>query len=339
MTDVSCSACNGRRLFSVKPGQYRRLIKTLSGYLLEVGLDFEFADWSNQGALQADTGCKPDEDLLLAIDDVTVNLSWDKEPYRDELFLSAHHHGSLSSRYPTSRLRQQPESVTLNFRLSAEAVDAMESRRKGGDALLSLRMSALCSIYLGDNKPNCHSNTPKRLVHRERLQNTSLSFSVPQSDWVRLLEASGYSLSILVETPIPETGTDSSYAGCIASLKTARQHFNSGNFSASVAECRKALELAGKIRKLKEFGDLVADFSSREKRELKSLRERFEMLFRAAYTVTHLAHHAESEHSESQVSRSTAASLLSITVACVSLAIHGELPDRATSPEPNKETL
>ena len=300
----------------------------VSGYILKVFLKLTFGNWRNSNNNQSFSVCSEGvKDLLVAIDDINVGLYIGNQ----QVFFSKDkaafcRYGSLRSIYPTSE-SSQTQDVILEFPLVAETLDDIESRRKGGDANFGLDLSCLCSVYCGD-EPSSVSNSLKRLLSREQLTNESMSFSIPQSDWVKLLEKSRYGVFILLESPLIICDADDSYKGAIELLKKSRLHLRSGNYSESVGECRKVIESIMKSKGSSSFARNIKELSNGDvgkNLEAKNIKERFELVLNSTINVTHRGPHPEGE----TFSYESATAILLITSSVVSLAMHGELPERS----------
>jgi hypothetical protein len=303
--------------------------KAVSGYILKVFLTFTFGNWRNSNNNQNFSMCNDGvKDILVALDDINVNLYVGNQlaVFSKDKAASCRY-GSLKSIYQTSEYPQM-EFVVLEFPLVTEVLVEIESRRKGGDAHFSLTLSGMCSVYCGDGPPSV-SNSLRRLLSREQLRiNESISFTIPQSDWVGLLEKSNYGLFILIESSLIGRDTDDYYRVAVESLKKARSHLLNGNYSESIGECRNVLDVIIKNK-------ATASLSKCDVKNLQSmtLKERYELVLNSIRNVTHLGHHREGEIS----SYESASAVLIITSSVAGLAMHGHLPERKQKEqEPNR---
>jgi hypothetical protein len=303
--------------------------KAVSGYVLKIVLRFEFRAWKNSNNDRHFSMCNDGgKDFLVVINDINVILYiGDQRTPLTKDQVASYRYGSLNNIYPTHE-QNQKEDIVLEIPLAAESLVEIETIRKGGDARFSLTLSGMCSDYCGDAPP-CDNKQLRRLLSREQLRiNDRLSFTVPQSDWVKLLEKSNFGLYILLESPIISRDADGSYMDVIELLKKSRDHLRSGNYSESVEKCREVIEsvvnskasysFAKNIKALSLGGDVSKNLKAN------NLKERFELVLNSTMNVAHLSAHAGGE----KFSYESASAVLIMTSSIVSLAMHGYLPER-----------
>lgn len=135
--------------------------------------------------------------------------------------------------------------------------------------------------------------------------------SVPQSDWIAVLEQIGYRETLLLELPIPQ-GDEESVPQ--RHLKAARSHMLRGHYEDAVASCRKALEGWTTQRAEAAAVKKARDTKRNDARSL-TLYERELLVRDAAANFSDLAHHADEVANAERYSREDAAMMVAITAA------------------------
>lgn len=191
--------------------------------------------------------------------------------------------------------------VLYSLLLTPQTLEAIETKRTGGGVVLLLKVQA--EMTVGANVD--------AVVDEVRC-------IVAQSDWLRVLEATGYGRTLLFEVPVP-AALGATAGGVLASLAAAKRALVEGRYAESVAACRSALE--GLTQCLEQEDDLrrVRDVAGQGKRELTVL-ERELRLRSVALEYAHLAHHQSAMQPGCEYDRASAQMMLGITASLASTA-------------------
>lgn len=185
---------------------------------------------------------------------------------------------------------------SLDFRLTLmpQQLEAIETRRNGGDFRLTIWLTGEVS------QGNDTATITESGEHHVR-----------QQDWVEVLERMEYRRSLLYEVtlPDPESGAEP-VAGII---RKAQHHLLRGHYDECVAECRKLFEVyplskedEAQLRRAREKSN-----SGRGGKESMDIPERLALLRDAVKCATHPAHH---NHASDGYSRDQARALLTTAV-------------------------
>lgn len=188
----------------------------------------------------------------------------------------------------------QPSTILYELLLSPAAIEAVE-RLRGGDRI-QFRLKIQAHLTMG----------AETLATKDEVL-----CSVPQSDWIAVLEQIGYRKTLLLELPIPQ-GDEGSVPQ--RHLETARSHMLRGHYEDAVASCRKALEGWTTQRAEVEAVKKARDTKRSDARSL-TLYDRELLVRYAATNFADLAHHADDVANAERYSREDAAMMVAITAA------------------------
>lgn len=186
--------------------------------------------------------------------------------------------------------------------LSPQALEAIEVKRAGGGVVLLLKLHA--ELTVGANVD--------AVVDEVRCD-------ISQSDWLKVLDATGYGRALLFEVPVPsELGIE--VDRLMASLAAAKRALVEGRYTESVAACRSALEALTQLLNQEDELRKMRDAAGQGKRELTVL-ERELRLRSVALEYAHLAHHPSEMQPTCVYDRSSAQMMLGITASLASAAL------------------
>lgn len=221
-------------------------------------------------------------------------------------------------------------TATRTFALDVDGqiVEAIERMRGGRDADFELEVTGTASILsLGEGDiretPVGALKRLEPLLVEPRLATTRVYRRVPRSDWVELLNRTGYGRTLLFEVPWPE-GTGDGLSEAVSRFEAAWAAFLSGSYTEAVGELRESLNCAADAAAV---GNLVWNkLASAKIREKMELEERFLLAWNAARHLTHPAHHGK------HYSREEARYVLGMGALALSLAATapGVLKERGT---------
>ena len=194
----------------------------------------------------------------------------------------------------------KPEQFTLRLPLQPHQVDLMENVRDGGDLNLSVKFLAR------------GSDSRSSWFDWEEAGDMALQIPVPESAWVKQMNASGADRILLFEVRVPSSDGALPHPAARHLLK-AQQHLVGGNWRECVSECRQFAEQLGGGRLTPATDRLASGRRSMSK------DEREAVLLAALLHYGHLAAHSESQHGELDFDRADAKLALSLAA---SLAAH-----------------
>ncbi|MGR0278824.1 hypothetical protein ACUM5Y_07230 [Marinomonas dokdonensis] len=136
---------------------------------------------------------------------------------------------NLSSNEQLIELNGHPGNQSLSFSVSLtnEQLLAIEDYRQFGDLALHCRLEALVLSEDGDI----------------RQSNSDSDYHIPQQEWVKALNQSGFQDSYLYEIPLPATISDIK-----AMLSKAQSCIDIGDYQNAVMECRRIIERVEELR-------------------------------------------------------------------------------------------
>jgi hypothetical protein len=132
-------------------------------------------------------------------------------------------------------------SLRLPLPLDAAVIEGLEERRQGKDFSLQIDTQVL----MVDRGISLGGTTSKDPVHYEIhpiLKWQEMLF-VTQADWAEVLHRWERGVSIPLVVPLPEAHPGEVRSELVQYLRKARQKIDSADYSGSIAESRKALEL------------------------------------------------------------------------------------------------
>lgn len=201
---------------------------------------------------------------------------------------------------------QYDAGIGFRLYLSGSVLEAIEQGRCGGDLSLSLSVHADMTGHAVDEPepPNAPQNDhwsghvllnggPKRIYGRHPGFH-SLSLVIPQSEWIKQLNAAGYQKTILFEVPI--FADDSAGVGA-RHLKEAQEAFWQGRYEDTVARCRDALDDAIPLPEIDQnrLFKTAADGTTRRKMPVE---DAFGLAWASLRHITNASHHRNGTHSE-----------------------------------------
>ncbi len=135
--------------------------------------------------------------------------------------------------------------IQLFLPLDAAVIEGLEERRQGRDFSLQIDTHVLMidrgiSIHPPSGEPPVHFQVHPTMDWQENLQ-------VSQSAWAAVLDRWERGASIPLVVPLPEARPGEPQGEIVRYLRTARQKIDGGDYSGSIAESRKALEVLRRI--------------------------------------------------------------------------------------------
>lgn len=197
-----------------------------------------------------------------------------------------------------------------------QVLEEIEQARAERDADFELQVTGTASILsLGKGDTRETPFGPLRQLEPllvEPRQATARAYHrVPRSDWVELLNGTGYGHTLLFEIPWPE-GREDGLSGAVSQFEAARAAFLTGSYTEAIGILRDSLDRAADAAAV---GTLDwSKVAGKSRREM-SLEERFLLAWNAARHLTHPAHHGE------HYSREEARYVLGMGALALSLAL------------------
>ena len=135
--------------------------------------------------------------------------------------------------------------VQLLLPLDTSVIEGLEERRQGGGFSLQIDAQVLMidrgvSIHAPSEDPPVQYQVHPTMTWQENLQ-------VTQADWGDVLNRWERGASVTVVLPLPEARPGEDRGDVVRHLRTARQKIDGGDYSGSIAESRKALEILRRI--------------------------------------------------------------------------------------------
>ncbi|MBL6751119.1 MAG: hypothetical protein ISP90_11385 [Nevskia sp.] len=192
-----------------------------------------------------------------------------------------------------------PQKIDHLFevRLSPQELQALENLRNGGDLRFAVQLNAQVAKPGGDPQP------AHQMVHGV----------VVQSEWIKELNSSGFSNTILIEVPLAVVG--SKKVG--EQLHQARELLLAGRYSDVVAKCRIVLESVDDVARASTAN--VLELYQKSRQEM-TVAERLQFLRDIAKNYTHPAHHGDKKAVDAVYTRSDASMILAVAAALASHA-------------------
>jgi hypothetical protein len=261
-----------------------------------------------QVILQAVTGGLPDgasamflvHGLLQADGGRTVDLGM-AEPFFEQLS-----YGPSETR----KLQLQPR-----WRISAAGVERLEQVRAGGNFML--QVGVRYGLMGGTAAPGWEQ--PHRPV-RVPFPAQPTQIIIKAHDWVRdVLEPWQQATAVSLVIPLPQQGVTDDHRAVIARLTDARRELDSGQWKASIAASREAVELLRQMRPAQATSKTqLRDLHEREAVMLDRLRDLAQVMFdydsAASHADAHLRHIAWNREN-AVLALGTAASLAQVILA------------------------
>lgn len=232
----------------------------------------------------------------------------------------------LSPGLPLEQRRERSDTnILMSVDLTRAQLEEIERRRSGGDLTFALLLRGSCThwfspLFDAEGKEKPLGNVAVATIFhevgrtvRQPLKASEQLVPVPQGEWVRVLGEMGYQRTLLLEIPILEETSQPELARASASLKEAQKALLLGHYRDVVGKCRDVFEHLWKYLGVKP-GDIDTGAIFRDLQKL-DLHGRFGVLMRAAYVVTHVAHHNDEAALRLVPTYDDAMELLTITAA------------------------
>jgi hypothetical protein len=189
----------------------------------------------------------------------------------------------------------QQRSIGFEVVVSAAAIECIEHQRAGGDVTFWLKLRVIVSAGRSQ-----HEATEDVIC------------TVPQSEWLKVLESCGYCRTLVVEVPMPDAaqGADPA-AACL--VLDAQRHLHRGQFDACIVCCRKALEAQATAAEALEQGEEPASIKLRDQ----SLPQRLKAIRKAVMHFANLSAHADPLALSQPYGRDDAILMLRLTAAMI----------------------
>jgi len=136
---------------------------------------------------------------------------------------------------PEGRCRFDLE-VNLDFR----QIEIIEEERKGDDVHFKLTLKVLYSLV----------ERRQQLIPRFRtgivvlsMPTGEMDLTIPQSEWVKMLEEIGYGRLRVIELPVPQPPEGTAIDSSLSYLHEALRSFNEGDYDDVLSNCRQAIEV------------------------------------------------------------------------------------------------
>ncbi|HTT80846.1 MAG TPA: hypothetical protein VMF86_14315 [Stellaceae bacterium] len=260
----------------------------------------------------------------LVVDDLRLGISFGSNK---QDFGIARPYGDYESCITVQRLvlgQQQEARRQFGLYLSASMLEALEAVRNAEDAVFQIRVSGNITGYAAekadlDIRPpenilwseNTILNAPPAWVFRPERRFQDIVLTVPQSEWITILDKAGYQKTVFLEIPVPTTGE---LAIALKHLKEAQAAFVAGRYDDVGVACRKALEGAVSV----EDSPWPEEAKNGDGRRNMTIEERFRLSWFAVRHLTNPTHHANGMRAD--FNRPMAQYLLGATSLALSLA-------------------
>ncbi len=111
--------------------------------------------------------------------------------------------------------------------------------REGGDVHFILNVRVLSTFIQRPQRP---ISRYERSILSLRNHLGQEDLSIPQSEWVKMLDEMGYERLRVMEIPIPEPATGTIIDSSLQHVENALKSFNEGDYDDVLVNCRMALE-------------------------------------------------------------------------------------------------
>lgn len=202
------------------------------------------------------------------------------------------------------------------WRISAAGVERIEQVRAGGNFML--QVGVRYGLMGGTAAPGWEE--PHRPV-RVPFPDQPTQVIIKAHDWVRdVLEPWQQAVAVSLVIPLPQSGATDDHRAVIARLADARRELDSGNWKASIAASREAVELLRTMRP----APVTARAQSRDLHEREAVMlDRLKDLAQAMFDYDSAASHADAQlrhiawnRGNAMLAMGTAASLAQAILAC-----------------------
>ena len=219
-----------------------------------------------------------------------------------------------------------PTWLQLAVPISQDALQLIEDVRAGADVQLDVRLQGTVNAFMqAAEKPQQTQSVESPLRRISPLcrfepnfyapthVEENLQYTVPQSEWIKLLNVAGYGRSILFEVAFPRQQAPAAASKSISHFEAASAAFARAEYATTVAKCREALEAAAS-----ECGIKWVDWkkvSDGDNHRQMSIADRLALCWSASRHATHPAHHGD------DYEREEARYILGMTALAISMAL------------------
>lgn len=263
----------------------RRLTKGVGAYLLD--LKYEIHSEVDRKSLKV-TGIQGSIALMNAADNHAKGYLGDLTFFFNRVTLDDSH----------------SDVVSAHVGLQPDQLNRVRELTEGGDATFESKLS----VQITD--------TDSGMV--EEARNVTLKSTVFQSNWLDMLNESGFSNIFLFEVPVPSDTDSERLRASVEQLKKARSKRDQGKYEEAVATCRKVIEALndGLGADPEKARDAYID-----NKKAMALNQREVLLRRIAKHYMHPAAHSDQDHLEPKYTRREANLALTTTATLVSTAL------------------
>lgn len=270
-----------------------RVEPAVGRHRLLLNLKFGPKNWESSGQLKGYVPFVTSLRVLVKLNGAVVGTAFPEE----ENFLPPVHPGTPNT-----------IAVLRSFALDVEryTLDKIEQERKGQGIAFDLEVLGTGTVCrLQDVNSQQASSLPKpfgieSLLFEPQLAKTSIRHTVPQSDWIKLLDQMGYARTLLFEIPWPEDAEDE-LADAVSYFEGARAAFLSGFYTDAVVKLRKSLESACSTIDFEDSMNKVwSKVSGEKKMKDMELGERFLLAWSSVRHLTNSAAHPGENYSREE---------------------------------------
>ncbi len=182
-------------------------------------------------------------------------------------------------------------SVILSIPINFWALEKIEQIRKED---LSLTLDCNFNYLLWDKRYN--------RADFSTTDNQSIRFTIPQSNWLKILKNTGFTNIKILEIVIPEAFSDEKFDIMVKHLKVANDFILKGDYESAVKECRLAIEpipnllptekITNKDGKPPSFKDRLNQFC-KEHIQSSIGKEKTKMLVKTIWSFSSQFHHSD----------------------------------------------
>lgn len=139
----------------------------------------------------------------------------------------------------------QTQLMQVNFVMEVDdhLTRRIEEMRSGGDLRVRIILHMVC-LAINEQQASASMGEPMMETVNVSSWDHSLQIRIPQTDWLRRLEALGYGRYTVFEIETPPPPMSAVLAEAVENLTQAQRLFNEGNYEESMVRCRVAVESA-----------------------------------------------------------------------------------------------
>lgn len=213
-------------------------------------------------------------------------------------------------------IRQYDYRGTVQLVLTAEAMpgafEEIERVRGSADVHLIIQLHGTARIWVEDPRAKANQSIAPIASHQMAvgMYSNPHTYTVPQSEWVRVLEEMGYAKHLLIEVGYPTSSANSPFGAACGHVAVASQALRERRWKDAVSECRLAIE---------RLQEVIGSPPSRSDHKSYTKDERYTVLAESLRRITHLAHHVDPIPAATTFSREDAVALVAATATLVQL--------------------